>query len=115
MEITEILGGYKKLTLTRKQALKLIEKIIEKHGETLDLHETIRMLENFNEFINYQIKRSQSYLTPSKNTSDLIKGRVVIDKLRLAKNNEGEFVTLIFDKRVNREFIEEALKEAEVE
>ncbi len=105
MKVEELIGGYKKIVLPRDKALELVISIIEDRGSTRDLEETRRIITKFDEFYRIQIKHDKSYLTPSKDMSELIKGLVVIDKIKLIRKDEKEFVEMVFDKRVSSDYI----------
>jgi hypothetical protein len=92
-------------------ALRLLRSIIEKiGGETTDLSDTIRILENFDEYYSLMSKKFKEYLVPQKKESDFIKGRVFIDKIKLSRGHAGEkYVLIQFDRRVKKEFLEDIL------
>ncbi len=110
-KMTEIIGQYVAVEIDVEGALKLLEELHEatgKGGE--DLNDTIRMIKNFDAFYEFMRKKFKDYLTPKKNMSEMIKGLVLVDKIKLIKRDGGKYVMIIFDRSVPREAIEEALK-----
>ena len=108
--IKEIIGGYKSVTLSVEEAMKLLKEIAKDHYYTLDIRETERILENFQEFYNIQTKKGKSYLIPHKDTSELIKGLVVVDKIRLFTLNDKQMVEIVFDKRFSKNNLNKYVK-----
>jgi len=95
------IGDYKYVVLERAEALRLMTKIKNEKGSTRDLEEAIRIVENFEEYYRYQVRRAQSYIVIPKDTRDLIIGRAVVDKLRLSRKEGKELVEIVFDRRVD--------------
>lgn len=93
------LGRYKYVDLSLEDALKLLYAILNGHGRTRDLEETIRFLENFDEFHTMMRKKFRDYITPPKDQRDLLYGRVVVDKVKLYVSNNKRRVIIVFDKR----------------
>jgi len=111
IEIKVDLGKYKYVDLELDKAINLIEKIIEEKGETIDLSETLRFLKNFDEFYNYMKKKFKDFLTPPKSSEDLLLGRVVVDKVKLYVSNNTKRVVIVFDRRVDLDFIKKMLQD----
>ena len=111
IEIKVDLGKYKYIDLELDKAINLIEKIIEEKGETIDLSETLRFLKNFDEFYNYMKKKFKDFLTPPKSSEDLLLGRVVVDKVKLYVSNDTKRVVIVFDRRVDLDFIKKMLQD----
>lgn len=109
--ITEIIGQYTAVEIDVDGALKLLEELHNatgKGGE--DLNDTIRMIKNFDAFYEFMRKKFKDYLTPKKNLSEMIKGLVLVDKIKLVKREDGKYVVIIFDRSIDRGTVEEALK-----
>lgn len=104
------LGKYKYVDLELSEAQKLLNEIVNKKGETRDLLEALRYLENFDEFYMYMKKKFKDFITPPKETKDLVSGRVVIDKLKLYTKDDVKRVVIVFDRRVDVEFLQQLLK-----
>ncbi len=109
--ITEIIGQYVAVEIDAEGALKLLNELHNmtgKGGE--DLSDAIRMIKNFDAFYEFMRKKFKDYLTPKKNLSEMIKGMVLVDKLKLVKRDGDKFVVIIFDRSIDRSVVEEALK-----
>ncbi len=111
-KISQMIGQYISVTIDADGALKLLELLREKlnkGGE--DLEDAKRMIKNFDAFYDFMRKKFKEYLTPKKNVSDLIKGTVLVDKIKLIKEGDQKLVTIVFDRNIPREPVEEALRE----
>ncbi len=104
-------GKYKNVKLPVDEAEKLIGIITKKLGfESNDVNETYRILRNFDAFYETQKKKFKDYLVPSKSMNDMILGKVIIDKVKLIREDK-DYVVLSFDRRVPLEVIVDALRE----
>lgn len=81
--------------------LKLIQD--EWRRDTDDLDDAIRIVSNFDVFYEMMRKKFKEYISPRKREADLIRGLVVVDKIKLVKNGDTKVVTVIFDKRIDHE------------
>ena len=105
-------GNYKSVKLELSDALELLKIIVSLRGlETKDVIESFRILNNFDEFYEYQRKKFKDYVTPDKDVSDMIKGSVVVDNMKLVKENNKKFVIITFDRRLKEEFIVKGLNQ----
>lgn len=105
------IAKYLHVKLDREKALEFIDSIISKHGITRDLEETRRVIENFDEFYSIARRKSDGYLIIQKDSGDVVRGRVVVHKIRLIIEGNVKTVELIIDRRVPRELIETCLRE----
>jgi len=105
------IAKYLHVKLDREKALEFIDSIISKHGITRDLEETRRIIENFDEFYSIARRKSDGYLIIQKDSGDVVRGRVVVHKIRLIIEGNVKTVELIIDRRVSRELIESCLRE----
>ena len=104
-------GKYKNVKLPVDEAEKLIGIITKKLGfESNDVNETYRILRNFDAFYETQKKKFKDYLVPSKSMNDMILGKVIIDTVKLIREDK-DYVVLSFDRRVPLEVIVDALRE----
>lgn len=102
--------GYPCIDLGLEDAKKILSIIVERLGYiTSDISDAMRIIENFDESYRYAVKKFKEFLVPSKSESDLIKGRVVIDRIKLSKIGGEKRVLIVFDRRVKRELLEEAV------
>ncbi len=111
-KIGMFIGQYVTVTIDAEGAIKLLEALqekLDKGGE--DVNDAIRMIRNFDVFYDFMKKKFKEYLTPKKDVSDLIKGNVLVDKIKLIKEDDKKIVTIIFDRSVEKEPIVSTLKE----
>lgn len=102
--------GYVYLRAPLEVVLKVLRRLGELRGWSEDLGDAVRILENFDVFYEFMRRKHKEYVAPRKSESDLLSGRVVVDKLKLEVDG-GRFVTLVFDKRVGYEEILNILRE----
>ncbi|MCD6279097.1 MAG: hypothetical protein J7J11_05400 [Desulfurococcales archaeon] len=115
VKITKTLFGYIKLEVDADNALKLLKYLRDVGGKnTNDVVDALRIIENFDVFYEMMKKKFKDYIAPRKSENDLIRGKVVIDKIKLTKNDVKK-VTIIFDKRVDEELITKALESLNIE
>jgi hypothetical protein len=106
------LAKYKHVDLPAEDAIKLLEKISERiGGKTNDVSEAIRYIRNFDEFYEYMRKKFKDYIAPPRRPDDYIKGRVVVDKIKLYMDGEVKRVVIVFDRRVDTDLISSCLRE----
>ncbi|MEM1627932.1 MAG: hypothetical protein QXP02_00185 [Desulfurococcaceae archaeon] len=99
-----------RITLRREKALELIG-VIKKHIVTKDLDEAERIIKNFNEYYERSRRRFEEYISLARDMADIIKGNVAIQKLKLFIEDKGEYVELVFDRRISVDFLHSCLKE----
>lgn len=105
------MAKYKMVDLPGDEALKLLEKIGEiRGGLTPDMQEVIRYIRNFDEFYTYMRKKFKDYIAPPHKPEDYIRGAVVVDKIKLYKEDEEKRVVIVFDRRVDVDIIVDALR-----
>lgn len=111
-KIVEVdMGKYKSVELTLEEAEKLLMDISRQLGyESQDLEETYRVLRNFDSFYDMARKKYKDYIVPSKSLNDMIRGTVIVDKLKLIKEGETRKIVITFDRRVKEDVIVDALK-----
>ncbi|MEM2626808.1 MAG: hypothetical protein QW775_00955, partial [Ignisphaera sp.] len=75
----------------------------------------IRMIEHFETFYDMMRRKFKEYLTPRKDIGDILKKRVLIDKIKLLKRDGNRFVEIIFDKSIGVEEVLNILKNNSIE
>ncbi len=106
------MGKYKSVTVPLDVAERLIIEVSRRlNVGSKDVMEALRIVRNFDEFYEFQEKRFKDYVVPDKDISDMIKGAVVVDSLKLIRSGEQREVTVTFDRRVSEDVIVDALKE----
>jgi len=111
-QISEVIGQYIAVKLDAEGAIKLLETLrarLGKGGEDVD--DTIRMIRNFDAFYDFMRKKFKEYLTPKKNLSDMIKGLVIVDKIKLVKENDTKYVVILFDRSISKSDVLAVLSE----
>ncbi|MCS7110745.1 MAG: hypothetical protein N3D82_05560 [Ignisphaera sp.] len=104
ISVGTVVGHYVAIEVKVEDAVDIInalKKALNKGGD--DVSDTIRMIQYFDVFYNIMHKKFKEYLTPRKDVSDLIKGNVLIDRIRLIKKDSGKYVIIVFDKSVSKE------------
>lgn len=102
--------GYPCIDLDLEDAKKILDIISDRLGYvTSDIQDTMRIIENFDESYKYATKKFKEFLVPSKSEGDLIRGRVIVDRVKLMKIGSRKRILLVFDRRVKKELLEEAL------
>jgi len=105
------LGRYISVELTADDAERLIRKISERLGyESQDASEALRYIRNFDAFYEMAKRKFKDYLVPPKSMNDMIRGTVLIDRIKLIRE-DGRRVVVTFDRRVPLEEITAALKD----
>ncbi len=106
------MGRYKTVELELGEAEKLLRKVTEILGfESQDVNEAFRIIRNFDAFYEMARKKFKDYIVPSKSMNDMILGRVIVDKVKLAKESEKRVIGIVFDRRVEEDVIVKALEE----
>ena len=106
------MGKYRHVTLPVDEARELLNIIAEKLGKrTNDIDEAQRYIANFDVFYEMTKKKFKDSLAPPKSVDDMIRGNIVVDRVILAKEGDKRIVTIVFDRRVPLDSIEEALKD----
>ena len=109
--VREDMAKYLHVRLSVDEALKLLNILTDIYGrEVKDVKEAKRIIENFDVFFDVARKKFKSYLVIPHDVSDMIRGEVIVDKVRLEKEDNRKIVELVFDRRVNRELILESIK-----
>ncbi|MCS7107834.1 MAG: hypothetical protein RMH77_06600 [Sulfolobales archaeon] len=91
---------------------KVLTHLKDVYGrDTSDVNDALRILSNFNSFYDMMRRKFKDFISPKKDEGDLIKGLVVVDKIKLFKIGNVSYVQLIFDKRVGLELISNILKD----
>ena len=105
---------YKYVDLSLDEAINIISLLPQAMGkDSVDVRETLRFLKNFDEFYEYMRKKFKDYLVPPHKPDDYIRGRVVIDKIKLYKAEDGsKRVVIVFDRGVPQSILERLFREA---
>lgn len=110
--ISKAIGNYITVEIDAADAPNFLEELknsLKRGGE--DINDTIRMIKNFDIFYDFMIRKFKEYLVPKKDLSDLIRGNVVIDKIKLIKVGNKRKVLIMFDRSIRENEIIEVLNE----
>jgi len=113
IEVGKIIGDYVYLKSTPEvvaRALMVLHEAFSKGGE--DLEDALRILENFDAFYEIARKKFKDYIATRKNTADLIKGRVLVDKVKLTKEGSQKHAIAILDRSIKLDDVLKTLTEA---
>lgn len=104
VSIGTVVGQYVAVEVRAEHAVDILtalRKALNKGGD--DVNDAIRMIQHFDIFYNIMHRKFKEYLTPRKDVGDLIKGNVLIDRIKLVKKNSEKYVVIVFDKSVSKE------------
>ena len=105
------MGKYKSVDLPLEDAEKLLSLIIEDLGyESTDAAETFRIIRNFDTFYETMRKKFKDHLAPSKSLNDMIRGTVIVDRVKLLREGDEKRVVIVFDRRISEETLARALE-----
>ncbi|MCE4614736.1 MAG: hypothetical protein F7B60_04320 [Desulfurococcales archaeon] len=104
------LARYSRIELPKEKALELLS-ILQGERDKDEVREALRIAENFDVFYEMMRRKQRDYIPLPHDYSDLLRGDVSIDKIRLEKRDNAGFVILIFDKRFPVEKLSQLLKE----
>ncbi|RLG85386.1 MAG: hypothetical protein DRO15_07560 [Thermoprotei archaeon] len=110
--ISRAIGDYVTVEMDATYAPDFLEEIrnfLKRGGE--DVADTIRMIKNFDVFHDFMTRKFKEYLVPKKELSDLIRGNVIIDKIKLIKDSNRRRVLIMFDRSVKEYEIIKVLSE----
>lgn len=101
VKVFKILGDYVAVEVPLEYAINVVNILrdgLRRGGE--DVKDTIRMIEHFDTFYDLMRRKFKEYLTPRKDISDIIKKKVLIDKVKLIKRDDGKFIEIVLDKSI---------------
>jgi len=110
--ISKAIGNYITVEINAADVPNFLEelrKFLKRGGE--DINDTIRMIKNFDIFYDFMIRKFKEYLVPKKDLSDLIRGNVIIDKIKLIRDGNKKKVLIMFDRSIKESEIIEVLNQ----
>lgn len=111
VKITIDLANSPHITLNINDAYNVLKCIEREFGETSDLRESLRIINNFDEFYKYSRRKYRDYVTPVKNHRESLLGKTIIHKLKLLTQNSDKYVELVFDRRFSIDYLKKCLLE----
>ncbi len=116
VKLVKTFYGYVYTESSPEDAIKILEYIRRSWGrDTDDLNDAVRIIKNFDTFYEMLRKKFKEYIAPRKSEADLIRGKVVVDKIKLSKKGNEKVVVMVFDKRMTGESLEKVLRELSLE
>ncbi|MEM1644366.1 MAG: hypothetical protein QXL96_00620 [Ignisphaera sp.] len=116
VRLFKTIGNYVAIEVPAEKAVNIINILcagLGRGGE--DVKDAIRMIEHFETFYDLMRRKFKEYLTPRKDVGDILKKRVLIDKIKLLKRDGNKFVEIIFDKSISLEEVLDILKRNNIE
>jgi len=104
------LAKYRRIELPKEKAIELLNILLEEKDKN-EVKEALRIAENFDIFYDMMRRKQRDYIPLPHDYSDLLKGDISIDKIRLEKRDNSDLVILVFDKRFPLEELSRLLKE----
>jgi hypothetical protein len=112
VKLYTVLGDYVAIEMDASfstELLRKLQKALGKGGE--DVEDSIRMVQHFDTFHSLMQRKFKDFLTPKKNISELLRGNVLVDKIKLIKKDNKKIVVIVFDKSLTKALIEKTLIE----
>ena len=105
-----LLGNYKYVELYLTDALNLLGMLEEKYPDKIkDISEVQRIIENFDVFYDIVKRKFKDYILIPHEPSDMLRSRVLFDKVKLVKTSDAKKIGLFFDKNIKLKDIIEML------
>ena len=105
-------GRYRSIDLRVDEAEEFLERLVSKLGfESNDVNETFRIIRNFDAFYETMKKKFKDHLAPSKSMNDMIRGTVIVDRVKLYKDRGENRIVVILDRRVPEDVIVDVLRD----
>ncbi len=101
IRLAKSLFGYVRLEGAVDDVLKVMKAVRDVWGrDTEDVNDTIRILSNFDVFYESMRRKFKEYIAPRKRESELVRGLVVVEKIKLIRDG-GRKAVIVFDKGVD--------------
>jgi len=110
LNLKVLLGNYKYVELHLTDALNLLGMLEKKFPDKIkDISEVQRIIENFDVFYDIAKRKFKDYILIPHEPSDMLRGRVLFDKVKLIKTSDAKKIGLFFDKNIKLKDIIEML------
>ena len=97
-----IIGNYKYVEIPIEEAEKLLQTLLKDFPDKeKDIKEVARIIKNFDVFYEIARKKFKNYILIPHDTSDMLRGTVLFDKVKLISNEEGRKIGLFFDRSIS--------------
>lgn len=106
-----IIGNYKYVEIPIKEAESLLQTLLENFpNKEKDIKEVARIVRNFDVFYEIARKKFKNYILIPHDTSDMLRGAVLFDKVKLVSDEEGKKIGLFFDRSISVDDVVRVLK-----
>jgi len=106
-----IIGNYKYVEIPIEEAESLLQTLLEDFpNKEKDIKEVARIVRNFDVFYEIARKKFKNYILIPHDTSDMLRGAVLFDKVKLASDEEGKKIGLFFDRNISVDDVVRVLK-----
>ncbi len=110
VKLLKSMFGYVRMESSPEDAVRVLKAIRDLWGkDTENVNDSIRIVSRFDVFYESLRRKFKEYIAPRRSESDMIKGLVVVDKVKLVKEGGRRVVTLIFDRSVSIDRLKELL------
>ncbi len=105
-----LIGNYKYIELSTTKMLDFLEILSRIFPDKFkDISEVKRIVKNYDVFYDIAKRKFKDYILIPHEPSDMLRGKILFDKVKLIKDNHDRKIGLIFDKSIKLEDIVEAL------
>lgn len=105
-----LIGNYKYIELPITKMPDFLEILSRKFPDKFkDISEVERIVKNYDVLYDIAKRKFKDYIIVPHEPSDMLRGRVLFDKVKLIKDNHDRKIGLIFDKSIKLKDIMEAL------
>jgi len=106
-----IIGNYKYVEIPIEEAESLLQTLLENFpNKEKDIKEVARIVRNFDVFYEIARKKFKNYILIPHDTSDMLRGAVLFDKVKLVSDEEGKKIGLFFDRSISVNNVVRVLK-----
>jgi len=106
-----IIGNYKYVEIPIEEAESLLQALLENFpNKEKDIKEVARIIRNFDVFYEIARKKFKNYILIPHDTSDMLRGAVLFDKVKLVSDEEGKKIGLFFDRSISVDDVVRVLK-----
>jgi hypothetical protein len=116
VRIFKTIGDYVAIEVKAEEAPTVIDILRDELGRGgEDVWDALRMIQHFDAFYDMMRRKFKEYLTPRKDVGDILKKRVLIDKIKLIRRDNRKFVEMVLDKSISIDDVLNILKNNDIE
>uniref|UniRef100_A0A7C2ZP07 Uncharacterized protein n=1 Tax=Ignisphaera aggregans TaxID=334771 RepID=A0A7C2ZP07_9CREN len=116
VRLFKTIGDYVVIEVPAEAAAEIIEILQSSLGKGReDVKDALRMIEHFDTFYDLMKRKFKEYLTPKKDVGDILKKRVLIDKIKLIKQDSTKLVEIVLDRSIDLDTVSSILLENGIE